>query len=251
MIIAEIYTQNDGKIVAFVLRGHSDGGKKIPGYNVHCAEASALSQSAYLGIRSYLNREVAAENFEHGGLGVELKDAPDDLTEAIFQTMLIGLKAVEKTSPKSLRVAIIEMNDLTRENLQYKIDSMTQSPGNELPKVNVDKVKIRAEIYRNDSENTIGFLIEERKTTVDEFKIYRAGIWSLVNSAFSGIKDFLKREVKFDKNPRRLKLKLKTPPDAVTEAVFQTMLIGLREIEKRVPQVIRVEEKLPLGGEIQ
>ena len=249
MIVAEIYTQIDGKIVAFVLRGHSDGGKKIPGYNVYCAEASALSQSAYLGIRSYLKRDVAAENFEHGGLGVELKDAPDELTEAIFQTMLIGLKAVEKTSPKSLRVAIIELNDWTKANLQRKIGDMTQSPGNALPDVKVDKVKIRAEVYRDDS-GIIGFSVEERKTTVDEFKIYRAGIWSLVKAAFSGVKDFLKREVKFDKTSRRLKLKLKTPADAVTEAVFQTMLIGLREIEKRVPQVIKVEEK-SLGGEIQ
>lgn len=250
MIIAEIYTQTDGKIVAFVLRGHSVSRKPVPGYNLRCAEASALSQSAYLGIRSYLKRDVAAENFEHGGLGVELKDAPDELTEAVLQTLLIGLKAVEKTSPRSLKVAIIELNDLTKANLQRKITGMTQSPGKDLPKVKVDKVRIRAEIYR-DEHGIIGFSVEEGKTKADEFKIYSAGIWSLVKAAFSGIKDYLKREVEFEKNSRRIKLKLKTSPDAVTEAVFQTMIIGLREIEKKLPQVINVEEKLSLGGEIQ
>ena len=244
MISAEIYTQSDGKIAAFVLRGHNDGGKGGHGYNVHCAEVSALSQSAHLGIRKYLNREVAAENHEHGGLGIELKEAPDELTEAVFQTMMIGLREIEKISPQAVKIEMREMDKSAEENLQSKIKSMKPSPVRDLPKLNISDVKIRADIYLNDEKKIVGFSIEERKNKAKEFKIYRAGIWILVKSAFSCVKDYLKHDLRFKNEPRRLVVKLKSSPDEVTEAVFQTMLIGLLEIEKKVPQVVKVEEKI-------
>ena len=246
MIIAEIYTQNDGKIVAFVLRGHSSG-KEGHGYNIRCAEASMLSQSAYLGIRKYLNRDVAAENHEHGGLGVELKEKPDELTEAVFQTMLIGLKAVEEVAPDAVKIKMIAMNKAAEDNLQSKINRMNPSPARALPKVNVEEVKIRVNIYRNDGGKIIGFSVEESDTEVEEFKIYRAAIWVLVKAAFSCVKDYLKRDLEFKADSARLEIKLKNP-DEVTEAVFQTMLIGVTEVEKLTPQIVKVEEKF-LGGE--
>ena len=241
MIVAEIYTQADGKIAAFVFRGHSE--TNTHGYDVHCAEVSMLSQSAYLGIRQYLNRDAALENHEHGGLGVELKNAPDDLTEAIFQTMLIGLRSVEKVAPQVVKVQMIQIDKSSEENLQNKIKQMTPSRSNPLPKLNVSNVKIRAKIYMNDAGYITGFAVEERNTKiVKELKIYCASIWILVKSTFSCVKDHLKRDLKFDSKSRRLVMKLKTPPDEITEAVFQTMLIGLREVEKLAPQVINVTE---------
>ncbi|MBO4401564.1 MAG: ribosomal-processing cysteine protease Prp [Selenomonadaceae bacterium] len=238
MIVAEIYTQSDGKIAAFVLRGHSSFGGH--GYDIYCAEVSVLSQSAYFAIRQYLNRDVAVENHEHGGLGVELKDAPDDLTEAVFQTMLIGLRHVAEVAPNVVRIEMIELDTAAEANLQSKINSMTQSHGGELPELNVEEVKILAEIFQTGDKVT-GFSVEERGAEmVSELKIYCAGVWALTKAAFSCVKDYLKRELDFEADAGRLTMKLKNPPDEVTEAVFQTMLIGLREIEKIAPQAVKI-----------
>ena len=238
MIVAEIYTQSDGKIAAFVVSGHSSVGGH--GYDVYCAEVSVLSQSAYFAIRQYLNRDVAVENHEHGGLGVELKDAPDGLTEAVFQTMLIGLRRVAEAVPEILRIEMIPLDTAAEANLQSKINRMTQSRGGDLPALNVEEVKIRAEIFQTGDKVT-GFSVEERSAEmIDELKIYCAGVWSLTKAVFSCVKDYLKRDVEFSADTGRLAMKLKNPPDEVTEAAFQTMLIGLREIEKIAPQAVKI-----------
>ncbi len=239
MIVAEIYTQNDGKIAAFVISGHSSVGGH--GYDVYCAEVSVLSQAAYFAIRQYLNREVAVENHEHGGLGVELKYAPDELTEAVFQTMLAGLKSVEKIAPDMLKIETIEMDTATETNLQSKINSMTRSRGGALPELRVEEVKILADIRKNRDGKVTGFSIEERSAEmINELRIYCAGIWALSKAAFLCIRDYLKRDLEFEIDAGQLALNLKNPPDEVTEAVFQTMLIGLIEIEKLAPQAVKV-----------
>ena len=250
MIDAELYTQSDGKIIGFVLRGHSDRtDARGHGYNIGCAEVSALSSAAYLGIRQYLNRDAKVENNEHGGLGVELKDAPDDLTEAVFQMMLIGLRAVEKRAPNVVKVSVIETDAAAEANLQRKLDAMNPAPSKPLPKMNVDNVRIRADIYHDDGGNVTGFSIRERKgKTVDEFAIYRASIWILAKAVGACVKDYLKRAAKIENGSRKSAVKLEGAPDEVTEAVFQTMLIGLREIERQAPQLIRVNE-ISHGGE--
>ena len=251
MIDAEIFTRTDGKIVGFVLRGHNEIGARGRGYNIHCAEVSTLSQSAYLGIRQYLNRD-ALDNNEHGGLGLELNAAPDDLTEAVFQVMLIGLRAVENVASDVIKIKTIALDAAAEENLQSKLNDMKPSTPEPLPKLEVKDVRIRAEIFLDDGGNVTGFSIGERKgKTVSEFEIYRAGIWSLVKATSSCIKNFLKRDTEFKSGSRRLSLRLKTAPDDLTETVFQTMLIGLREIERQAPQIILVKENFPLGGETQ
>ena len=250
MIDAEIYTQSDGKIVGFVLRGHSErNDARGHGYNVRCAEVSTLSSAAYLGIRQYLNRDAAAENHEHGGLGVELKDAPDDLTEAVFRTMIIGLREVERLAPNVIKVSVIETNAATEANLQRKLSRMNPTRSKPLPPLPVKQVRIRAEIFHDADDNVTGFEIGERKGKVaDEFEIYRAGIWALTKAAVACIRDFLKRDAAVEVKPRKLAINLKAAPDDVTEAVFQTALIGLREIEKQSPQIVQVNE-ISHGGE--
>lgn len=245
MITAEIYKHKDGKIVGFVLRGHSEVGGGH-GYNIRCAEASALSQTAYLGIKKYLNRAVAVENHEHGGLGIELKNAPDELSEAIFQTMLIGLKSVEEVAPTAVKVSVIELDKTAEENLQSQVNSMKPTPVKALPEVKVEKVKLRANFYRDDAGKIIGFSVKERKTEIiEELKIYCASTWVLGKATFHCLKDYLKRDLKTEINSRRMMVKLKTLPDEVTEAVFQTLLIGMTELEKLAPQVIKVGEIIP------
>ena len=38
-----------------------------------------------------------------------------------------------------------------------------------------------------------------------------------------------------------MKIKLKTSPDDLTEAVFQTMLIGIKEISNIAPAIVQVK----------
>lgn len=239
MIDAEIYTQADGKIFGFALRGHNTVGKRGHGYNVHCAEVSTISQAACLSIARYLNRDAELQG-EHGGLAFELKTAPDDLTEAVFQMMLIGFRAVKQVAPDVIAIKTVAQD---AEALQQKINAMQPTPPNPLPTLHVADVRIRAEIFRDDADNVTGFNVNERRGKVaDEFEIYRAGVWSLVKATLSCVKNYLQRDLEFKTESRRLSLKLKTAPDYLTEAVFQTMLIGLREIEKLAPKIINVTE---------
>ena len=101
MILAEIYKQEDGKTVGFLVSGHSN--KAPRGFDIHCAAVSMMSQSTFLCLRDYLKREMTGEA-KHGKLHVMLKDAPDELTEVAFQTMIIGLKEVEKLAPQIIKV---------------------------------------------------------------------------------------------------------------------------------------------------
>ena len=101
MIKAEIYKQEDGKTVGFLVSGHANTAKR--GFDIHCAAVSMMSQSTFLCLRDYLKREMTGEA-KHGKLHVMLKDAPDELTEVAFQTMIIGLKEVEKLAPLVVKV---------------------------------------------------------------------------------------------------------------------------------------------------
>ena len=101
MIVAEIYKQGDGKIIGFSVDGHANTAKR--GFDIYCAGASMMSQSTFLCIRDHLKREFDWDA-AHGRLMVRLKDAPDDLTEVAFQTMLIGMKELEKLAPQIVKV---------------------------------------------------------------------------------------------------------------------------------------------------
>ena len=102
MIKAEIFS-NNGKITGFSIEGHS--GTAPRGKDIYCAGVSTLSQSAYLCITDHLKREIDGEQAD-GKLMLKLKTAPDELTEAVFQTMLIGFKEIEKLAPKALKLVI-------------------------------------------------------------------------------------------------------------------------------------------------
>ncbi len=101
MIVAEIYKQSDGKIIGFSVDGHANTAKR--GFDIYCAGASMMSQSTFLCMRDYLKRDFIWDA-AHGRLMMRLKDAPDDLTEVAFQTMLIGMKELEKLAPQIVKV---------------------------------------------------------------------------------------------------------------------------------------------------
>ena len=103
MIRAEIFSKDD-KITGFSIKGHSGSAPK--GQDIYCAGVSTLSDSTYLCIENYLKREIIGESSD-GKLVLKLKTSPDEITEAVFQTLLIGLKEIEKLVPNLLKVKIV------------------------------------------------------------------------------------------------------------------------------------------------
>ena len=100
MIKVEIFKKN-GKISGYEVTGHS--GTANRGEDIVCAGVSALAQSALWGIGEYLHREVEYE-VASGKLSMRLRGAADDLTEAVLQPMLYGMREIEKLSPKAVRI---------------------------------------------------------------------------------------------------------------------------------------------------
>ena len=108
MIVAEIYKRDNGKIFGFSMDGHSNSAKH--GYDIYCAAASMISSSVFLCFRDYLKHDFEWDA-AHGRLMIKLKDEPDDVTEAVFQTLLIGMREVEKQAPKIVKVEELAVSD--------------------------------------------------------------------------------------------------------------------------------------------
>ncbi|SFT74135.1 hypothetical protein SAMN02910356_01884 [Selenomonas sp. GACV-9] len=102
MIEIRIFSQADGKMSGFSVTGHSGTAER--GQDIVCAGVSSLTQTALLGIMEYLHREVDYD-IASGKLTVKLKSDPDDLTEAIMQSMLLGLIEIQKLSPEAVRIS--------------------------------------------------------------------------------------------------------------------------------------------------
>lgn len=101
MITVEIFRNKPGDIVEFQVRGHADAAPH--GQDIVCAGVSALTQSALLGMKQYLKRELRFKA-SSGLLTVELRDKPDAQTNAVLETMLIGLTEIAKLQPDRVRV---------------------------------------------------------------------------------------------------------------------------------------------------
>ena len=101
MIVTEIYKRADGKIIGFSLDGHSNQAKH--GYDIYCSAASMISSSVFICMRDHLKRDFEWDA-AHGRLMMKLKGEPDDLTEVAFQTLLLGMREVEKQVPKIVKV---------------------------------------------------------------------------------------------------------------------------------------------------
>jgi len=101
VISVEIFTNADGMIVGYRVKGHS--GTAEHGQDIVCAGVSALTQSALLGIMEHLHR-TAIYDIASGNLEMRFSEPPDDCTEAILRTMYMGLAEIEKISPKGVRI---------------------------------------------------------------------------------------------------------------------------------------------------
>ncbi len=82
--------------------GHS--GTAVKGKDIVCAGISVLAQSAIVGLSEHLHREIDYSIDPSGDLQVKLIGDPDELTEAIFETVRLGFAGVAEASPGAVRI---------------------------------------------------------------------------------------------------------------------------------------------------
>ncbi|MBQ7515107.1 MAG: ribosomal-processing cysteine protease Prp [Schwartzia sp.] len=94
--------RSGNRIAAFRVNGHS--GTAPRGEDIVCAGVSALAQTALLGLSEHLHRQISYDIQPGGDLRMTLRGEPDDLTEAILETMLLGMTEIQRQYPKAVQI---------------------------------------------------------------------------------------------------------------------------------------------------
>ena len=108
MIKAEFFKQADGKMLGFSVEGHANTAPH--GQDIFCAGVSTVTQAAFLCVRDHLKRDFDAD-FSHGKLMMKLKAPADEMTEAVFQTVLIGVQEIAKIVPKIVKLKFTKIKE--------------------------------------------------------------------------------------------------------------------------------------------
>lgn len=101
MITIEIYRNSGGSVTGYNITGHANTAPR--GQDIVCAGVAALSQTAVLGLERHLKRGITLD-ISNGKLRTELADMPDALTDAILESMILGLTEIAKIYPQSVRL---------------------------------------------------------------------------------------------------------------------------------------------------
>lgn len=101
MIQVRIERDPRGRIVGYEAKGHAEAGPR--GNDIVCAAVSVLTDTVFLGLDRHLHRDLEWDAGS-GDISVRLKDEPDDLTEAVLATMVLGLTEIQKIYPDKLRI---------------------------------------------------------------------------------------------------------------------------------------------------
>jgi hypothetical protein len=100
-MIEIIFKNEKNHIKGFSVTGHANTAPH--GHDIVCAGVSALTQTAILGLDVHLKKKISYKA-EAGDLFVDMKETPDDLSDAILKTMRLGLAEIEKLYPKVVKI---------------------------------------------------------------------------------------------------------------------------------------------------
>ncbi|MDR3348199.1 MAG: ribosomal-processing cysteine protease Prp [Acidaminococcales bacterium] len=96
--------RSNGRITACEVTGHAGTDEK--GKDIVCAAVSALTETALLGLGRCAGARLEYKVSRRPALlSFALKDAPNDKTDAILETMLLGLTEIAGTYKNSLELA--------------------------------------------------------------------------------------------------------------------------------------------------
>lgn len=102
MIKIKIERDNRQAVAGFSAEGHANTAPH--GQDIVCAGVSALIQASVFGLERYLKREITLRQTETG-FAVRLAGVPDDQTQAILETMILGLTEIAKLNPQNVRIS--------------------------------------------------------------------------------------------------------------------------------------------------
>jgi uncharacterized protein YsxB (DUF464 family) len=101
MISIEIFRNPAGRVIGYNITGHANTAPH--GQDIVCAGVAALSQTAVLGLERHLKRRIRLD-MASGKLKIGLVDPPDVLTDAVLESMILGLTEIAQIYPQSVRI---------------------------------------------------------------------------------------------------------------------------------------------------
>ena len=101
MITIKIERDHRQAVAGFSVEGHANTAPH--GQDIVCAGVSALIQTSVFGLERYLKREIALQQ-NGANFAVRLVGVPDDQTQAILETMILGLTEIAKLNPQNVRI---------------------------------------------------------------------------------------------------------------------------------------------------
>ena len=93
-MITVTVTRTDRKVKSVEIKGHAGYAKYDR--DIVCAAVSAIAQTALLGIMKYSDNKADYTRGEDGYLRFTVPDGNNDIIDGIIETMILGIKDVEK-----------------------------------------------------------------------------------------------------------------------------------------------------------
>ena len=100
MITIQIVRDTQHKMIAFEIDGHA--GYDEEGHDIVCAAVSGITLTAALGLRDYAKAEGSYKN-QKGHMSVRIT-RPDETTQAIMETMVLGLDQISRQYPEFVSI---------------------------------------------------------------------------------------------------------------------------------------------------
>ncbi len=89
--------EHQNKIIGFEMKGHA--GYADSGFDIYCSAVSVLAINCANSIESLAKKEIEASESE-GYLKVMLAEEPDEFTQILFESMVLGLNETMKDNGK-------------------------------------------------------------------------------------------------------------------------------------------------------
>ena len=105
------FVRSSGKIVSFKIKGHAMPKEAQLDVDLICAAVSAISQTTVIGIEEVLKIKVKYD-IKDGFLNLNLEDQTLENVErcqVLLETMILGLKSIEITYGKYIKVETEEV----------------------------------------------------------------------------------------------------------------------------------------------
>lgn len=103
MITVTIRKGESGHISGFLIEGHGDMETDTLGYDIVCAAVSSVSLTTALGLMDVLKLPGTYDS-ESGRMHVDIGEAGNEISDAVIETMIRGLKEIKTHYPNRIQI---------------------------------------------------------------------------------------------------------------------------------------------------